>query len=804
MRTTGTASSSTAGFAARLNRWLDDVIGTRNADAHLAARIRAQQLRSVLRFAPLTLTANLFNALLIVVVFWGSEPPWVLLLWLAALTVAMRSTLRAWRRDQASPPVRASERAIRRAALHAGVLALLWSVPSLLFFTRAEADSALLVTLISGGMMCAGSFVLANIPRAAVLYVLLLCASSSLAFVIDHPVRNLDLVVLMNFYAALALACAIASARTFGARLLAEAEAERQKQLVGLLLHDFEAHSSDWLWDTDRNGCLQHVSARLAETFGRSLDELRAQPFIELFAQGGRDMNEAEREALNTLAAHLMQPVPFRDVQVALVVEGERRWWALTAKPLFDEGGHHAGWRGVCSDITDSRRAALEMSTLANFDSLTGLANRHHFRNQLAAIRPAGSDEARPCALYFFDLDDFKNVNDSLGHAAGDRVLQLVSQRLQERIRAGDVLSRLGGDEFALICWGCRTPEGAAELAQRLLDTFASPVLIDGVSVQIGSSIGIALAPQHGSDPDALLKNADMALYAAKAAGRNTWRFFEQDMDERARRRLSMHSDLLGALDRDEFELHYQPQIHMRSGRVAGFEALIRWRHPQRGLVSPGEFIPLAEETGLIVPIGRWALEQACLAAARWPDDMHVAVNVSAVQFARGAVVDVVRDALAHSGLAPDRLEIEVTESLLIHDSAAARDTLSTLRALGIGIALDDFGTGYSSLAYLRSFPMTKLKIDRSFVTSLNSEEGGGAIVRAIINLADALRLDTTAEGVETAAEWAALAGKECTYAQGYLMSRPLPEPQIAAFIDGWRGLDAVQGEESRPLRAVG
>jgi diguanylate cyclase (GGDEF)-like protein/PAS domain S-box-containing protein len=787
---------------ARARRDARNLFRIYDADEAVAPAFRMKQIRSVLRFAPLSIFTSVFNALLVALMFGDRTSPWVIGFWLLGLVACMSGTVHAWvrqRRRQARPGV--SARALRRATLHAGLFGALWAAPALIFFDRSDADASLIIPFITVSMLCAGGFVLANIPTASAIYVVVLSLGSCIAFIADGPVRNLDLVLMFSLYTVLMLACCIGSARTFGAGLMTEAEAERQKQLVGLLLHDFESHSSDWLWDTNRNGFLQHVSARLAEIFGRTQDELRAKPFIELFVSDDANMNDGERDALMKLSVHLMQPVPFRDVPVAVNVLGEGRWWSLTARPLFDTRGHHAGWRGVCSDITERRRAALEMATLANFDSLTGLANRHHFRSQLSIIRQSVDDGARPCVLMFFDLDDFKDVNDSLGHAAGDRVLQRVSCRLKERISPGDLLARLGGDEFALICWGAHSPEHASALADRLLEAFREPVLIDGVSVQIGCSIGIALAPLHGDDPDVLLKNADMALYAAKAAGRNTWRFFAPDMDERARHRLSVHSDLLGALERGEFELHYQPQVDMRSGSVAGFEALIRWRHPQRGLVSPNDFITIAEETGLIGSIGRWALERACRDAMSWPDGMTVAVNVSAVQFARGAAVDVVRSALSSSGLEPSRLEIEITESLLIHDSAGARDTLGALRQLGIGIALDDFGTGYSSLAYLRSFPMTKLKIDRSFVVSLSRDEGARAIVRAIIDLAHALRLETTVEGVETPAQWAALSGEQCTYAQGFLIAKPLPEPQIRDFLASWQGvsLGAGNGRVVRP-----
>ncbi|WP_018410786.1 putative bifunctional diguanylate cyclase/phosphodiesterase [Methyloversatilis thermotolerans] len=760
-------------------------------DDEYSASIRAQQLRSVVRFAPLSVFSNICNATLILVFFGHSAPVWASALWFALVLLAMRLNVKAWLRNRAKPFERISRRTLRRASMHSTLVGVIWVLPIIALFDRSQADQAMLHIVVTGGMLCSGGFILAGMASAAVPYVFAMWAGMLTAFLLDDPLVNFDLIALFTLYVVLIAAFALASTRSFVARLRAEAEAERQREVVGLLLRDFEAHASDWLWETDARGFLQNPSARMSQHFGRPVDELRSRTLIGLLKDAVDDSEDATR-AIATLEALLGTAQPFRDHAVCLRLRGDTVWWSLTAKPLVDPAGAHAGWRGVCTDITESRIAAREMTRLANYDSLTGLANRHHFRARLEAARVPGGQVAG-CAMFMFDLDDFKNVNDSLGHDAGDLVLKTMASRMQMRIREGDVLARLGGDEFALLCRGCQSVECASEIAARLLDAFATPVMIDGVSVKVGSSIGIALAPQHGDEPDVLLKNADMALYAAKAAGRNTWRFFESAMDERARHRLSLHSDLLSAVERGEFELHFQPQICMQTGRIAGFEALIRWHHPQRGMVSPAEFISLAEETGLILPIGQWALEQACRVASEWPQGLHVAVNVSAVQFANGAVVGQVGEALKSSGLDAHRLEIEITESLLIHDSASAREALVALRDIGIGVALDDFGTGYSSLAYLRSFPMTKIKIDRSFVNRLTSRGGDEAIVRAIIQLAEALGLETTAEGVEQWSEWEVLAGQACTFAQGFLLSRPLPAEVLPDFIARWPGADALQ-----------
>ncbi|MBN9426719.1 MAG: EAL domain-containing protein [Burkholderiales bacterium] len=766
----------------RLDNWLSIY----RVDESIAAEFRVQQIRAIQRLTPLTIFANLFNASIVCVAFRDSLRWPALALWAVFIVTLMAFTGRAWQRTQRGrAPRRASRRVLRRATVHASVLALMWAAPPLLFYTRDSLDASLITTAITAGMLCAGGFALVTVPQAAISYVGILLSGFLVALVIDGAGRNFDILLLVLIYSMIVVASVIASSRTFGARLMAEAEAERQKQLVGLLLHDFEEHSSDWLWETDSDGVLVHVSSRLAQTFGLSQNDLHRRRFVELLASDQWRSGSDEAQAFQAFMLHIQKSAPFRDVPVAVADGGDWRWWALTAKPLFDDGGAHVGWRGVGADITENRRAALEMASLANYDSLTGLANRYHFSRELARIHPTAAAEAPACALLFLDLDDFKHINDSLGHVVGDRVLQVVAQRLRARTRPGDLLARLGGDEFAVIRWGQHSVASASALAQQVLEAFREPCDIDGASVPIASSIGIALAPDHSSDPDTLLKHADMALYAAKAAGRRTWRFFERNMDERAQRRLSLCNDLRLALERNELELHYQPQVHLGDGRLAGFEALLRWNHPTRGSVPPSEFIPLAEETGLILPVGRWVLRQACRTAARWPEDLCVAVNVSAVQFSRSNLIQEVREALSASGLPASRLELEITESLLVDDAITARETLSALREMGVRVALDDFGTGYSSLAYLRSFPLTKLKIDRSFVLSMGQDEGTRAIVRAIIALADALHLETTAEGVETEADHQILLTKGCKLGQGYLYARPMNEQSVAKLLNG-------------------
>ncbi len=415
---------------------------------------------------------------------------------------------------------------------------------------------------------------------------------------------------------------------------------------------------------------------------------------------------------------------------------------------------------------------------LAHHDALTGLPNRNLFAERLnSALMQL--ERGQQFALICLDLDRFKPVNDTLGHPVGDAVLRGVADRLCGCIRQGDTAARLGGDEFAIILLGVRDSPGASLVAERLIGLLNEPFDIDGHQVNIGCSLGIAMAPVDGAHATGLLKNADTALYRAKADGRNTYRFFEAAMDAHLQFQRALEIELRRALAEQEFELHYQPVIEVATMQVAGFEALARWRHPERGMISPGDFIPVAEETGLIVALGEWVLVQACHDAMTWPEAVKVAVNLSAMQFKDNHLLQVVLRALETSGLAPGRLELEITESILLHNSAATLEVLTALRARGVRIAMDDFGTGYSSLSYLRSFPFDKIKIDQSFVRDLSDKEESVAIVRAVTGLGGSLGVTTTAEGVETRKQFDRLVSEGCTEVQGYLFGRPQPASQV-------------------------
>jgi diguanylate cyclase (GGDEF)-like protein/PAS domain S-box-containing protein len=443
----------------------------------------------------------------------------------------------------------------------------------------------------------------------------------------------------------------------------------------------------------------------------------------------------------------------------------------------------HDGYLVAIVDITERRQAEARIAYMAHHDGLTDLPNREFYRERLReALAEAQTGNKRVAVLYV-DLDLFKNVNDSFGHPMGDRLLRLVADRLRSQVRGNHPAARLGGDEFALILTSDVSPNEASDFSARLIEVLSASYDIDGVEVVIGASIGIALSPSDGTTSEELMRNADMALYRAKSDGGGVHRFFEREMDRIAQKRRDMEVDLRRAFANGEFELHYQPLVDIGTDRISGFESLLRWQHPDKGMISPAEFIPIAEDIGLIVPLGEWVLREACSEAAKWPDEVKVAVNLSAVQFRSRNLVQAVISALAHSGLSPRRLELEITESVFLAETEANLAILHQLRELGVRISMDDFGTGYSSLSYLRSFPFDKIKIDRSFVKDLAERPDCVAIVRAISGLGRSLNITTTAEGVETVDQLDWLRNEGCNEVQGFLFSAAKPAGEVAALL---------------------
>lgn len=483
------------------------------------------------------------------------------------------------------------------------------------------------------------------------------------------------------------------------------------------ILRSFEESGQGWFWETDRRGLITYISPKAAHVLARDPEELRGSPLRAMIGTGAQTA-EAER----ALAFHLSARSAFQDLELLAAAPGEERWWALTGRPVYDSYKNFCGFRGHGTDLTEQRRSEQQVSRLALYDSLTGLANRVQMSQALEQILAAPAKRERACAVLMLDLDRFKQVNDTLGHPAGDALLRQVAQRLERVIGADGRCGRLGGDEFAVIIPGNRSREKLDAIARDIIAVLSQPYNIEGQTVVIGASVGIACAPEDGASSDVLIRNVDLALYAAKDAGRGVARFYEPGLHAAAEERAELEQDLRDAIARGELQLHYQPVVFAASETIVGFEALMRWDHPRRGPLSPERFIPIAEDAGLIDRLGQWALQTACAEMARWPEHIRCSVNVSALQFSNPELPTIVASALAHNGIDPSRLELEITESVFVSDTPGTEATFRALKQLGVRLALDDFGTGYSSLGYLRKAPFDRIKIDRSFVSGATEQ----------------------------------------------------------------------------------
>ncbi|MBP0437205.1 putative bifunctional diguanylate cyclase/phosphodiesterase [Tianweitania sediminis] len=635
----------------------------------------------------------------------------------------------------------------------------------------------LLVNTVIMGMICGGAFALAALPQAVVGFMVPLIAGSAIFMITDAGPVNGIFAIMFGILTAIIMAGSLLHSKMLIRRVAAELEAREKTSVIELLLKSFEENSSDWLWRIDAERRLRDVSSRFAEAAGTDQKELEGASIQKLL----KKLQSLGTAAAKDLLLNIRARRAFKDVTIPISLGGQQLWWRVTGEPCFDETGAYIGYRGVASDVTDTKLAEQRLSYLAHFDPLTGLVNRASFYD-LIADHFAQSRSGSCFAVHFIDLDQFKAVNDTMGHAAGDRLLEEIAARFSSVVAPPDTLARLGGDEFAVLQRSGTSTDAAAALAQRLIDASVLPVEVNGDIFRVSASIGIAMAPSNGADGETLLRSADLALYQAKDAGRSTFCFFHTGMDDIAQERRLLGSELASALEAGELCLHFQPLIAAGTGEPAGFEALLRWQHPTRGLVPPSTFIPIAEQTGLIKAIGGWVIEEACRTASSWPEHLKVAVNLSPAQFEGSSIVEAVRSAITEARLDPQRLELEITESLFIAQPEDVLDKLRQLKGMGISVAMDDFGTGYSSLSYLWKFPFDRLKMDRSFVSAIEHDRIACDILRAISSLGRSLGMSITAEGVETEAQAKFLQGIGCDQLQGFLFSRPLPVENMPVY----------------------
>ena len=560
------------------------------------------------------------------------------------------------------------------------------------------------------------------------------------------------------------------------------------------LMRDFERAGRGWFWETDRHGQLVYISPTVAARLDRPLSDLLGRPFTDIIRKRiGNDESE-ER----TLGFSLSSRTPFKELTVQAAVPGEERWWSISGRPISNELGNFQGFRGSGTDLTDKKRSEREINQLARYDTLTGLANRRHITDLLERALKGYGGKPQPCALLMMDLDRFKAVNDTLGHPVGDQLLQQVAGRLTQIVGDKGQVGRLGGDEFQIVVPQLSQPEKLAGIANAIILSLAKPFAIEGEQVRIGSSLGIAVSEGQGVTASALVRNADLALYAAKDAGRGVYRFYADAMHNQASERKAIEDALRDALVKDELRLLYQPIVDVGSERITGFEALIRWHHATEGLISPAKFIPIAEESNLIVPIGEWIIRTACATIALLGPGYRVAVNVSPRQFANEKLPATIMSAVSTAGVQPEQLELEITEGVFLDESAENLEMFQKLKRTGIRLALDDFGTGYSALGYLKKAPFDKIKIDQSFVLgAADPNSMNAAIISSIVGLAMALNMETTAEGVETHDDLALIRGLGCSHVQGYIYGKPMELDEVLALLRNGGGRAEARGHKS-------
>jgi diguanylate cyclase (GGDEF)-like protein/PAS domain S-box-containing protein len=578
----------------------------------------------------------------------------------------------------------------------------------------------------------------------------------------------------MLAFLAVSVMVAIAAARSFIEARLAEDSVAEKDSVVSLLLREFEENEADWLWEVDTSRRVRSVSPRFAYALNRKQGDAEGMPLLEMIA--GKDWSQGRLPAsLHDLAERLKNRQHFSHLLVQVSIKGARRWWELSGTPMRDEQGKFLGFRGVGSDVTAQRESSDQIAYLARFDTLTSLPNRLQLTEALGEAMQYAAQWRTRCAFLMIDLDRFKSVNDSLGHLVGDRLLTQVSARLKSLMGNNLLCGRLGGDEFAVVLRDATDHRVIETVAKQIIETLSEPYLVDNHTLYVGASVGSAIGPRDGRSVEELMRNADLALYRAKDQGGGSHCQFEPNLHAVAEERRQLELSLRMALERDEMLLNFQPVVDANTEQVVSFEALVRWDSKDHGMVSPVKFIPIAEETRLIIPIGKWVLREACRQARAWPEHIKVNVNVSPEQLLDPGFTDDVLLALEETGLRPQRLEIEVTESIFLRDASIARSSLEQIMALGCSVALDDFGTGYSSLGYIRKLRFSTIKIDRTFVKGAEQQNAESlAIIRAVVAMAQSLDMTTTAEGAETLEEVNMIRGLGCDKIQGYYFGRPM------------------------------
>lgn len=748
-------------------------------------RIRLAQLLFLERYLPMNIPILLLHGIVVVATLTADVDPQVLAFWVLTQSLAIVLALwQLWGGRGKGSRTRASRADMQATLVQLFIVGAGWGVLFAQALARADpADAMLVVAMTMAGMGCLAFSTAAWPLGSLAMSGTVVIGTTAGLFLNDWGDAWLVTLVMAGFILFIARGNILTTiAFLNGIRM--QDRLREQEEVVRLLLNEFEANGSEWLFEFNSFGRLTFASTRFAEALRQPVEAVIGEHWKHFMP---------DRSVSDEFLGLVTRGLPFRDILLRVEIENEVRWWSLSGTPKYDSEGQLVGYRGVGSDVTERQRSAERIAELATFDAVTGLVNRRIIDQALAD----GLKTREGVALLFVDLDRFKAVNDSLGHGAGDLLLAEVALRLRDVLAAAagvrGLAGRLGGDEFAVVLRESDLPRALA-MGEAIIARLSEPYRIGDKIAQIGASVGLALGPEDGDSVEALMRAADLALYDVKGKGRGSVRHYDRAMHKRTQDRRSLELDLRSALSQGQLRLVFQPVVDAIDERVVGFEALMRWRHPVEGEISPAVFIPIAEEAGLIGGLGAWALNEACRVAAGWPMHVKLAVNLSPLQFDDRGLVEMVRQTLARWRIAPGRLELELTESLFLDERPQTSEMLKKLKELGVGFALDDFGTGYSSLGYLQKIAFTRIKIDRSFVQGSVANGGEStAIIQAIIALADRLGMETTAEGTETRAEFEAMRRLGCAQIQGYYFGKPMSAEDSGRLMDRARPLVSLE-----------
>ncbi|MCB2072313.1 MAG: EAL domain-containing protein [Novosphingobium sp.] len=755
------------------------------------ARLRGLQYASLAKASVARMATHGIAALAVAGLFIGHVHYVALIAWLAALAASLHysskidATLVDADRRSMSPDE------VKRQTVSAIFNALIWVVPTAVFSLWVDVETQLKLWTVLAMLMAASAILLPGVPLGTLMFTGIVGGAAAVEFLFGGLIY---MTVAVLAFSVTISAGAIEAARRYLQTKIAEAGIVEKNEVVSLLLREYEEGEADWLWQIDTSRRVRSVSPRFAFALGMEPKDIDGKPIIQLIAGPAWETGEFP-SSLHDLAERLKRRESFSNLLVRVTINGTNRWWELSGTPKLDESGVFDGFRGVGSDVTEQRESADKIAYLARYDTLTGLPNRMMLTEALGDALAYAEQWRTRCAFLMIDLDRFKAVNDTLGHLVGDQLLARVSERLKEQITENELCGRLGGDEFAIVIRDASDIDHVNRVAEQVIERLSQPYEVDHHTLYVGASVGSAIGPRDGSTVETLMRNADLALYRSKDGGGGEHFTYEPALHAHAEERRKLEFSLRRALERNEFVLHFQPVVDAHTEQVVSFEALLRWNSQEHGFVSPAKFIPLAEDTRLIVPIGEWVLREACREAANWPGHVRIAVNVSGEQLLDQNFAASIVGALSSSGLQANRLEIEVTESIFVRDATQANAALEQVMALGCGVSLDDFGTGYSSLGYLRRLRFSNIKVDRSFVQgAATGNQESLAIIRAVVAMADSLEMSTTAEGVETELELAVTRKLGCKKIQGYFFGRPMP---AAEAITLFQQQARAQGGES-------